>query len=53
MNATAVVIAAEFLQLAFQVKRIPEEHAIEKLTANGSDQALRKLSYSPSCRHLE
>jgi hypothetical protein len=34
MNATAVVIEAERLQLSLQIKRIPEEHSIEKLAAH-------------------
>ena len=42
MNATAVVIAAEFLQLPLQVERNPEEHLIEKLPANGTDQPFQK-----------
>ena len=42
MNATAVVIEAERLQLSLQIERIPEEHAIEILAANGADQTFHK-----------
>ena len=42
MNATAIVIAAEFLQLSRQVKRSPEERAIEILAANRTDQSFHK-----------
>ena len=42
MNATAVVIEAECLQLSLQIERVPEERAIEKLAAKGADQTFRK-----------
>ena len=42
MNPTAVVIAAEFLQLTLQIERIPQEQAIEILAANGADQPFHK-----------
>lgn len=42
MNATFVAVEAERLQLSLQVKRILEEHAIEILAANGTDQPFHK-----------
>ena len=39
MHAVRVVIIPEFTQLARQVHRIPEEHAVEKLSANRADQS--------------
>ena len=42
MNATAVVLEAIRLQLALKIKRIPKEHAIEILAAQGADEPLHK-----------
>ena len=42
MNATAVAVDAECLQLALKVERIPEKCAIEKLATNGADQTVHK-----------
>ena len=42
MNTAVVVIAAEFLQLALQVERIPEKQAIKKLAVNSADQSFHK-----------
>ena len=38
MDAVAVVIDTERFQLVLQIKRIPEEHAIEILATQGTDQ---------------
>ena len=40
MHALRIVIAAERFELARQVERIPEQHPIENLTPNGTDQPL-------------
>ena len=42
VNATAVVIGTESLQLSLQIERIPEEHAIEIFAAKGADQTFHK-----------
>ena len=38
MHAMCVVIVCEFSQLPGEVGDVPEEHAIEKLTPNRTDQ---------------
>ena len=38
MNAELIVIIPEVAQLSHQIARIPEEHSVKILTANGADQ---------------
>src|SRR5258705_10046524 len=42
MNAAAVVILPERLQLSLQIKLVPEKHAIEKLAAHRTDQTFHE-----------
>jgi len=42
MNAMGVVILSELSQLTYQVHRVPEEHPIQRLTADRADQPLNE-----------
>ena len=42
MHAVRVVIISKMAQLAPEVERVPEEHAIEKFTPNRADQSFNE-----------